>query len=157
ALTCPAYEQASQLADLDPALSETVAAIPYNRIAVVALGFQRRDIPINLDGFGYIAPQATRRDLLGVQWCSSIFPERAPPGMVLWRALCGGWQRGEMVDWDDARLVAAVRKELRLAQKVEAPPAFAHIVRWPRAIPQYTLGHLERVRQIEARSRQHLG
>jgi oxygen-dependent protoporphyrinogen oxidase len=156
-LICPAFEQAALLADLDPILSASIAAIPYNRIAVVALGYRREDIPINPDGFGYIAPQSTRRDLLGVQWCSSIFPDRAPPGMVLWRALCGGWHRGEMVDWDESRLVAAVREELRVAQKVEAAPVFVHIVRWPLAIPQYTLGHLDRIASIEERSRQHTG
>ena len=157
ALTCHGPEQAAQVADLDASLSETIAAIPYSRVAVVALGFKTADAPGNLDGFGYIAPQSTHRDLLGVQWCSSIFPDRAPPGMVLWRALCGGWHRGEMVDWDDARLVAAVRAELRAAQHVQAEPAFVHIARWPRAIPQYTLGHLHRVAQVEERAKQHPG
>ena len=103
------------------------------------------------DGFGYIAPQNTRRDVLGVQWCSSIFPERAPDGMVLWRALCGGWHRAEILDWPDERLVEAVRAELRLAMGVTSAPAFVHIVRWPAAIPQYHVGHLDRVRRIEAR------
>jgi oxygen-dependent protoporphyrinogen oxidase len=156
-LTCHAPEQAAQLAGLDPGLSEEIAAIPYAKVAVVLLGYRRQDVPGNLDGFGFIAPQSSGRDLLGVQWCSSIFPERAPPGLVLWRALCGGWHRGEMLDWDDARLVAAVRAELRLAQRVEAEPVFVHIVRWPRAIPQYTLGHLDRVRRIEEAVRQYPG
>ncbi len=157
ALTCHAPDQAAQVADLGPALSESIAAIPYAKVAVVVLGFRQSDVSGPLDGFGYIAPQATHRDVLGVQWCSSIFPERAPPGMVLWRALCGGWHRGEMVDWDDNRLVAAVRAELRAAQNVTAEPAFVHIVRWPRAIPQYTLGHLERVKRIEELASEHPG
>jgi oxygen-dependent protoporphyrinogen oxidase len=156
-LTCHAPEQAAQLGDLDPALSGAIAAIAYAKVAVVVLGYRQSDTPGNLDGFGYIAPQSTQRDLLGVQWCSSIFPERAPPGMVLWRALCGGSRRGEMLDWDDNRLVAAVRAELRAAQHVQAEPVFIHIVRWPRAIPQYTLGHLERVARIEALARSHEG
>ena len=58
-----------------------------------------------------------------------------------------------MVDWPDDRLVDAVRAELRLAMGVTAAPVFVHIVRWPAAIPQYHVGHLDRVRRIEAGSR----
>jgi protoporphyrinogen/coproporphyrinogen III oxidase len=156
-LACPAYEQAEILAPLDPVLAGEIALIPYNRIAVVAIGYRAADLPRAADGFGYIAPSQTRRDVLGVQWCSAIFPERAPAGMVLWRALCGGAFRGEMVDWDDDRLLAAVRQELGVAMGVRAEPVFHHIVRWPRAIPQYHLGHLQRVARIEEHAARHPG
>jgi oxygen-dependent protoporphyrinogen oxidase len=156
-LTCPAYEQAALLADLDAELAERVGGIPYNRVAVVALGYRRQDVPLPLDGFGYLAPQRDRRDLLGVQWCSSIFPDRAPPGAVLLRAMCGGWSRGEMVGWDDARLEAAVRAELRAALSVTAEPVFRRVVRWDKAIPQYHLGHRERVAWVEERARRYPG
>src|SRR5262249_59789945 len=106
-LACPAYRTAEIVADLDAELAGLAAGIAYNRVAVVALGYHRADVPVPVDGFGYIAPQRTRRDLLGVQWCSSIYPGRAPEGMVLLRAMCGGWHRPEVVDWPDDRLVAA--------------------------------------------------
>jgi protoporphyrinogen/coproporphyrinogen III oxidase len=151
-LTTPAHEQAGMVEECDPALAFEMWSIPYNRIAVVAVGYRQADLPRGLpNGFGFIAPQNTRRDLLGVQWCSSIFPERAPPGMVLWRALCGGWHRGDMVDWPVEKLIAAVRAELRLAMGVEATPAFTHVARWPAAIPQYLIGHLDRVKRIESK------
>ena len=157
ALTSPAYAQAEVVADVDPDLAHEMRAIPYNRIAVVALGYRNEDVGRVPDGFGYIAPQNTRRDVLGVQWCSSIFPDRAPPGMVLWRALCGGWHRAEVVDWPDDRLVESVRAELRLSMGVAAAPAFVRVVRWPAAIPQYLVGHLDRVKRIEARAAAHPG
>jgi oxygen-dependent protoporphyrinogen oxidase len=150
-LTANAHEQAAMVANLDPMLAEEMLAIPYSRIAVVAAGYRQADVTQRFDGFGYIAPQNARRDLLGVQWCSAIFPDRAPPGMVLWRALCGGWHRREMIDWPDERLVEAVRNELRIAMGVVAAPAFVHVARWPTAIPQYLIGHLDRVRRIEDR------
>lgn len=156
-LACPAYEQAAVLQDLDPALADEVAAIPYNRIAVVALGYRQKDCPGPVDGFGYIAPQNTRRDVLGVQWCSSIFPDRAPPGFVLWRALCGGAHRAEQLDWDDGRLAKAVHQEVRLAMGVTGEPVFRRVVRWPRAIPQYVIGHLARVARIDALAARHPG
>lgn len=151
-LACPAQQQAALLADLGRELAERIDGIAYNRVAVVAVGYRREDVPASLDGFGYIAPQRTRRDLLGVQWCSSIFPERAPSGDVLLRALCGGWHRAEVVGWDDERLLAAVREELRLALGVTAAPRFHLIQRWEQAIPQYHLGHQERVAWIEQRA-----
>jgi oxygen-dependent protoporphyrinogen oxidase len=151
ALTCPASQQAQLLSHLDGELCECIADIPYNRLAVVSLGYRQADVSMDLNGFGFIAPQRSRRDLLGVQWCSSIFPDRAPAGRVLLRAMCGGWNRPEMVDWDDTRLVMAVRTELRLAMGIEADPVFNHIVRWHQAIPQYVLGHLERVAWIDSR------
>lgn len=156
-LACPAYEQAAILSELDPPLADEVGAIPYNRIAVVALGYRQADCPGAFDGFGYIAPQNTRRDVLGVQWCSSIFPDRAPPGYVLWRALCGGVHRAEMVDWDDDALGRAVHAEVKLATGVRGEPVFRRVVRWPAAIPQYVIGHRERVARIEARVGQHPG
>jgi oxygen-dependent protoporphyrinogen oxidase len=156
-LACPAYAQAALLADLDPALADEVGGIPYNRVAVVGLGYRREDVPGSLDGFGYIAPQRDRRDLLGVQWCSSLFPDQAPAGMVLLRAMCGGWHRPDAAAWDDDRLLAAVRAELRLAMHITAQPVLHHIVRWERAIPQYHLGHLERVARIGRRLAGHPG
>jgi oxygen-dependent protoporphyrinogen oxidase len=157
ALCCPAYAQAEILAPLDPELAGLIGAIPYNRVAVVAVGFRREDVPHSLDGFGYLSPQRTRRDVLGVQWCSSIYPDRAPEGMVVLRAMCGGWHRGEMLDWDDDRLVSAVRAELAVSMNITLPPAFVNIVRWHKAIPQYLVGHLERVAAIEARVAAHPG
>lgn len=156
-LACPAYEQAAILNDIDPELAGEVSAIPYNRIAVVALGYRQQDCPGSQDGFGYIAPQNTRRDILGVQWCSSIFPDRAPPGSVLWRALCGGVHRTDVVDWDDDTLARAVHQEIKLAMGVTGEPYFRRIVRWQAAIPQYVVGHVERVARIDALASKHAG
>jgi oxygen-dependent protoporphyrinogen oxidase len=155
-LTCPAYQQAAILGDIDKEIAEMVAGIPYNRVAVVAMGYRAADVP-SMDGFGFIAPQNTRRDLLGVQWCSSIYPQRAPDGSVLMRAMCGGWQRADVVDWHDARLLEAMRHELKLAMNVTAAPIYHKIIRWDKAIPQYHLGHLDRVARIDARLTQHPG
>jgi oxygen-dependent protoporphyrinogen oxidase len=152
-LTCPAYQQAAILADIDSELSQLVGTIPYNRVAVVALGYRRTDIPVSLDGFGYLTPRESRGDVLGVQWCSSTYPARAPDGMVLLRAICGGWQRPCVVGWDDTQLVESAAAELRVSLKITSPPVFHRVVRWDRAIPQYLVGHLERIAAIEKRVR----
>ncbi len=155
--TAPAYAQAEHLADLDPSLAAELAAIRYNRVTVVLLGYREADAPRNPDGFGYIAPQNTRRDVLGVQWCSSIFPGRAPAGLVLWRALCGGVNRADVADLPDDELLRVVHREMGVVMAVTAPPVFSQIVRWPRAIPQYEVGHPARVERIEMRVSAHPG
>jgi len=156
-LACPGPRQAAILSGLDGELARCVGEIAYNRVAVVAVGYRAGDVPHRLDGFGYLSPQRSRRDVLGVQWCSSIYPGRAPAGMVLLRAMCGGWQRGEMVEWDDAKLLQAVRAELRQSMGIQAEPLFHEVVRWQPAIPQYHLGHLQRVAGIEERVARHPG
>lgn len=152
-VTSPAFETAGILSDLDPEMAGELAGIPFCKVAVAALGYRQTDVPGTLasDGFGYIAPQNTKRDVLGVQWCSSIFPDRAPPGFVLWRVLCGGASRPDIFDLPDEELVRRCHAEMQLAMGVTAPPSFVRIVRWPRAIPQYHIGHLDRVLRIESR------
>lgn len=156
-LACPATQQAAILAELDNELAERIGAISYNSVAVVALGYRRGDMPMSLDGFGYLTPRGSRGDVLGVQWCSSTYPGRAPDGAVLLRALCGGWQRPDIVNWDEARLIQAVTSELRVSLGVAAPPIFHRIIRWQQAIPQVHVGHLERVAAIDACAARHLG
>ena len=154
--TAPAFRQAEQLATIDEPMAQEIASIAYNRIAVVVLGYRSEHAP-QPEGFGYIAPQLTRRDVLGVQWCSAIYPERAPPGFVLWRALCAGVNRADMADLPDNELLRRVHAEMTIAMGVTAPPAFHRIVRWPRAIPQYNVGHLARVARIESMASKHPG
>ena len=156
-VTCPAYRQAELLGDLDPALANDIVGIGYTPIAVVVVGYKRDDVPGDLDGFGYIAPGRTRRDALGVQWCSSIFPDRAPPGFVTWRVLCGGASRPDVLTWDDDTLLRKVHEEMKFTMKVRGKLAFHKIVRWPKAIPQYAVGHPARVARIEAFAAKHRG
>jgi oxygen-dependent protoporphyrinogen oxidase len=153
----PAYEQAAAVADLDPDLAADMAAVRYPPVSVVALGYRRTDVTGPQDGFGYLAPQNTRRDVLGVQWCSSIYPDRAPAGMVLWRVLCGGTNRPDAAQWPDEQLIAACHREMRHAMGVRGEPVFVKVVRWPRAIPQYEVGHLARAARIETAVTGHPG
>ncbi|OWK38617.1 protoporphyrinogen oxidase [Fimbriiglobus ruber] len=156
-LTCPAHEQTAIVGDLDPAMAADLAGITFNTIAVVALGYRTSDVPGSFDGFGYIAPQNTKRDVLGVQWCSSIFPDRAPPGFVLWRVLCGGVSRPDVAALDDEALIRACNGEMRAVLGVTGDPVFRQIVRWPKAIPQYNIGHIDRVGRVEAAVARHPG
>lgn len=147
-LTTPAPHQAECLAELDETLASEISGIRYNSVPVVALGYRNADAPVQPDGFGYIAPQRTRRPVLGVQWCSSIYPARAPAGCVLWRALCGGTARPDVANLSEEDLIRSTHEELKLTMGVTGEPVFQRVVRWPEAIPQYTVGHLVRRQRI---------
>ena len=71
--------------------------------------------------------------------------------------MSGGWHRADILDWDDPRLLQALRAELKLAMNIAAQPIFHKIIRWDKAIPQYHLGHLQRVAGIQTRLCHHPG
>jgi oxygen-dependent protoporphyrinogen oxidase len=156
-LTTPADHQVKLMAPLDSRLGELVGGIRYAAVNVAVVGYRESDAPVRPDGFGYIAPQNTRRDVLGVQWCSSIFPDRAPPGHVLWRALCGGVNRPDVAALAADELLKVVHRELTITMGVTGEPVFTRVVRWPRAIPQYELGHPARVAEIMTLAARHPG
>lgn len=148
-LAAPAYVQAELCANIDPNLANEMAAIPYTTAVVAVIGYARADLPKNLKAFGYLSPQRLGRPVLGVLWSSSIFPEQAPPGHFQFRAILGGWRRRDVLEWDDEAIRAAVRADLRATMGIQAEPSFFWLHRWPRAIPQYHLGHSDRLRRME--------
>lgn len=147
-LTTPAEHQAKVLAPLDGRMAELIGGIRSAPVNVAVLGYRDEDAPVQPNGFGYIAPQRTRRDVLGVQWCSNIFPDRAPPGFVLWRALAGGVNRPDVIALPDDEFLKVVHRELRETMGVTGEPAFTRVFRWPKAIPQHEIGHRMRSGEI---------
>jgi protoporphyrinogen/coproporphyrinogen III oxidase len=154
--TAPAFRQAEQLDRLDETFAGELAAIRFTAVNVAVMGYRKEHAP-QPEGFGYIAPQATRRNVLGVQWCSAIYPGRAPEGFVLWRALCGGVNRPDVATLSDDELLNVVHREMQTVMNVTAPPAFTKVVRWPQAIPQYEIGHSARVEKLEEFAARHPG
>lgn len=133
-----------------PALARLLDEIPCPPVAVVALGLgpeARDQVP---RGFGVLIPRGEGARILGCLWDSRLFPGRGPAAHVLVRAMLGGAVDPAAGALDEESLVAITREDLRRMMGLDAAPVFRRVVRWPRAIPQYTLGHGERVRSIEA-------
>jgi oxygen-dependent protoporphyrinogen oxidase len=135
---------------IDASLAATLAAIPAAPLAVIALGFDRRTLDHPLDGFGFLVPRGEQLPLLGALWDSSIFPNRAPEGFALVRVMLGGARDPERVATEDDRLVWTAREGLATTMGLRAAPVWTRVVRYPIGIPQYTVGHLDRVASIEA-------
>ena len=136
---------------LDAPLAATLDAIPTAGMVVACLGYGAHRLPSPLDGFGYLVPRSEGLRTLGVLWDSSVYPGRAPRGHVLLRAMLGGATDPEALELDDAQVVSVVRADLQRAMGIDVTPDFVQIFRHPTGIPQYTVGHLDRVAYAEAR------
>jgi protoporphyrinogen/coproporphyrinogen III oxidase len=145
----PAFAAAELLAEVDAPLAEDLAAIPYASSAIVTLALVDEDLVRPLDGYGYVVPRASGSDVLACTWSSSKWEERAPAGFALVRVYAGRFGGRDVMEDTDDELVALAREELRTLG-IAAEPARTWIHRWPGGMPQYVLGHLERLARIEA-------
>jgi protoporphyrinogen/coproporphyrinogen III oxidase len=149
--TTPTPMTAQLVGDLSPSAATALEGITYAPAAVVALGYPESALDHPLDGFGFLVPSLEKRDILGVLWSSTLFADRAPDGQILLRTIVGGARRPELVGLDDEALVATVAAELSVAFGCDLmTPSFERIGRWPQGIPQYTMGHLDRVTKARA-------
>lgn len=149
-LATPAYIAAELVAEWAPGLAQGLRAIPYVSTATISLAFYRADVRHPLDGYGFVVPRVENRPLLACTWTSSKFPCRAPQGFVLLRCFLGRARQEEVIGLDDEALVRLVRAELADILGIQAEPALVRIFRWPRAMPQYVLGHVERLEALQA-------
>lgn len=151
-VTTPPWHAAALLENADPLLATPLRSIPWAPVTAVALGFRASELSdVNLDGFGFLVPAGQGVRMLGCLWSSSIFPGRAPDGRVLLRLLVGGARDPEAAAYPDDELLDLALHDLATTMGIEAPPEMVQIYRHPRAIPQYTLGHLERLRALRDR------
>lgn len=148
-LATPAWASADLLDELAAALAATLRGIPYTSTATITLAYRRADLGDLGAGRGFVIPRVEDRELTAVTWVTSKFPGRAPEDLALVRGFVGRAGREGAVALDDDDLVARMRRELREILGLGAEPVLARVYRWPRALPQYTLGHLERVAAIE--------
>ncbi|MFP4271833.1 MAG: protoporphyrinogen oxidase [Halothiobacillaceae bacterium] len=148
-LSTPADVTARLLEPLDPELARLLREIVYPPVASVALGFREAQVEHPLDGFGMLIPSREGRRTLGALFSSSLFDGRAPDGHVLLTAFIGGRRQPDTVEGDDGVVVERVMKDLSALLGILGDPVRTRVTRWPRAIPQYELGHLERLEQID--------
>jgi len=151
AVALPARAAAPLVQRLDPGLTDSLREIPYSGIGVVALGYRVGDVPVPLDGYGYLVTRPEALATLGVLWESSIFSGRAASGTALLRVFLGGARRPEVVEWSEARLQEIAAQELAQVMGIRATPLHVSTYRWPGAIAQYTVGHEGRRNAIRAR------
>lgn len=148
-LATPAAMSAELLQPFDHGLADGLRAIEYPGVVSLGLGFAREQVQHALDGFGLLIPSREGRQTLGALFSSTLFPGRAPDGRVLLTAFIGGARNPAAASLDDASLIEAVVEDLRPLLGLTGGPVFSAVNRWASAIPQYTIGHLGRVAEID--------
>jgi protoporphyrinogen/coproporphyrinogen III oxidase len=143
-----AHAAARFLDSQDPLLALQLRAIPYASSLIVNIAYRRDQVSHPLDGFGVVVPAIEGRPILAVSFLSVKFPNRAPAGSVLLRVFIGGATHPEQLDLDDQAVTELVRGELSSLIGASGEPLLTRIGRHPRSMPQYNLGHLDRVATI---------
>lgn len=153
----PAYAAATIFAGLEPTAARLLAEIPYASMNVVCFGYSAADLDCELDGFGYLIPRQEHCSVLGTLWDSSIFTCRADEGKVLLRSMMGGATNPAAIDLTDDQVQILVQADLKRIMGITSPPEFVRIFRHERAIPQYVVGHAQRLTEIKDALAHHPG
>ena len=126
--------------------------IDYSPISTVTQVIDKSKLSINLDGFGYLCTKEPHRKLLGTVWTSSIFPNRAPSEKALFTSYIGGSHYKKITDQSEDEIKNIVTKEVCETLHISDHHLLEtiHIKIHPFAIPQYNIGHLEKVKRVEA-------
>ncbi len=150
ALVCatPAHNTAGMVRNMNKRLENALGEIFYPSISVVCLGYRKERIKRSLDGFGFLIPFREKRKILGTLWDSSIFPNRAPEGYVLLRTMIGGARMSDIAKQDEDALINIVMEELKKIMGIDVTPDFRRVYIHDKGIPQYSLGHEERMKSL---------
>lgn len=148
-LAVPAHIAASLLSDTSDLLAQKLKAINYASTATINFGYRRSAIAHPLNGFGFVVPFIEKRSLIACTFSSVKFSDRAPDEHVLLRAFAGGALQPEIFALDEAGIATKVEADLRELLKIREDPRFIEVAKWERSMPQYEVGHLDRINEIE--------
>ena len=147
-LAVPTDRAGKLLAPLGRAFESQLRTVDYSGVAVVSLGYRKEDVGHRLDGFGFLVPRSSGLTVLGTVWNSSLFPGRAPGHHVLLTSFVGGATNPDATKQPADQLVALVHREIKPLMQLREGPVFSNVSVWPRALPQYNLGHTARMAAI---------
>ena len=149
--TLPAFAAACTLTTLDSELAGELEAIPFSSTATVNLAYRRNDIAHPLDGYGFVVPHVEHRKIMACTFSSVKYAGRAPEDAALLRCFVGGALQPDLLNQPDQFLEAQVREDLEALLGIAGTPTLCRTTRYPDCMPQYNVGHLDRVERIEAR------
>jgi len=153
----PTYAASSMILHLDSELGLLLDSIPYAPIAVVSLGFRREAVSHDLNGFGFLVPRTEKIKILGSIWTSSIYPGRSPDGMVQFRTMIGSATNPELIELDNDSLVKLALDDLNGIIGINDNPQFIRVFKWNLGIPQFLLGHPEKMEKMDKIVKQYPG
>lgn len=147
-LSAPTDATGKLLAQLEPSFEPLLTTVEYAAVAVVSLGYAKKDVDHSLEGFGFLVPRSAGLRILGTVWNSSLFPGRAPEGHALFTTFVGGATDPAAANLGPEELANLVHREIAPLLSIKNAPTFCNVTIWPRALPQYNLGHGDRLAAI---------
>ena len=156
-LAASTSRSSNMLGELDPELAERLSRIEYASSAVVTLVYRRDQIAHSLDGFGVVVPTVEHSPMIAASFLNVKFPHSVAADRAVIRVFCGGVLRPELVHRDDAWLIEMATLELAELINARGKPLETHVARWVNSMPQYEVGHLQLVKEIEHRAATHHG
>jgi oxygen-dependent protoporphyrinogen oxidase len=147
-LAAPTHVIATLLRNPQNECALSLASIEYAPVGVVSLGYVKSAVGRSLDGFGFLIPRSEGLRTLGTVWNSSLFPARAPDGHALLTSFVGGSTDPQAATLSSDELVSLVHNEIARLLNVGQPPVFSNVTLYARALPQYNLGHSERLAAV---------
>jgi protoporphyrinogen/coproporphyrinogen III oxidase len=136
------------VAQLEPSFESLLTPVEYAAVAVVSLGYAKKDVGHALNGFGFLVPRSAGLRILGTVWNSSLFLSRAPDGHALLTTFVGGATDPGAAKLSAEELTSLVHREIAPLLAIKGNPKFCNVTIWPRALPQYNLGHSERLASL---------
>src|SRR5438046_179120 len=136
------------LSHLDSSFESLLGSIDYAAVAVVSLGYFTKDIAHSLNGFGFLVALSAGLRVLGSVWNSSLFPGRAPEGHALLTSFVGGTTDPAAAKLNPEELASLVHREISPLLSIRSEPVFSNVTIWPGALPQYNLGHSDRLAAV---------
>ena len=156
-LTTPTYVSSWLVDPFAPNLSNLLSQIDYASSAIVYLAIPKSDIEHLPESYGFVVPTIEQSDALACTWSSQNWAGRAPDDKLLLRVYLGRHGRQDVLQFDDETLVENALEEIRPIVGKSSVPEFCRVYRWPKAMPQYTMGHLERLAAIRQQLGNHPG
>ncbi|MFQ5559812.1 MAG: protoporphyrinogen oxidase, partial [Nitrospinota bacterium] len=153
----PSYSASKIVREMAPEISDELSHIPYVSTATVSLAYLKSDLPAVPEGFGFLVPKITARKIMAATYTSLKFSERATEDKLLIRVFVGGAANENLVFQNDGEMLDMVKKELKEIVGIGAEPELSKVYRWEKAMPQYVVGHLDRVSRIEEKATQYPG
>lgn len=150
-LATPAFVTAELLNRVDPALADAHAAIPYASSALVTMAFRKSDLSKIPSGYGYVIPSIAGSEILACTWSSNKWADRAPEDLLLCRVYIGHYGGRDVTQLADDELIAMAQSELAASFEADGEPLLTEVYRWPLSMPQYNLGHVDRLATINSR------
>lgn len=131
-------------------LKEDLSGIESTSCAIVAMGIDRSALPNDFRGFGIIYPHIDQGSMIAISFASNKFAGRAPDGKMLLRFFIGGAMQEALVDLPDEALIEISMKQFQRSMGCRPATDFQQVFRWKNAMPQYFVGHVDRVDRIDS-------